>query len=74
MLLYSLYIFLIEICSIIAIVLAGICYKFAGPDWKNVPWASLPGTMIACIIYTFVIVIFGYVAFLHPNIGCTIAV
>lgn len=54
--------------------MAGISYRYAGPDWKQVPWSALPGTMIATIIYSFVIVIFGYVAFLHPNIGFTIAV
>jgi hypothetical protein len=58
----------------VSIILAGISYKFAGPDWKHFPWTGLPGSMIAAIIYTFVIVIFGYVAFLHPNIGCSIAV
>jgi len=61
------------VCAITAIVLAGITYKYAGPDWKEFVWTPLPALMIAAIVYTFVIVIFGYVAFLHPNIGCSIA-
>jgi hypothetical protein len=70
-----LFITLFLCCAIVSIILAGIDYSFAGPDWKPVwPWYSLPGLQIACIIYTFAIVIFGYIAFARPNIGCTIAV
>ena len=57
-----------------AIILAGIDYRFAGPDWKgNFAFTAVPGLQIACIIYSFVIAVFGYIAFIKPNIGCTIA-
>jgi hypothetical protein len=69
-----LFITLFLCCAIVSIILAGIDYQLAGPNWKPIwPWYSLPGLQIACIIYTFVIVVFGYIAFTRPNIGCTIA-
>jgi hypothetical protein len=61
-------------CAIVAIILAGIDYRFAGPDWKPATWPyyALPGLQIACIIFSFVIVFLGYITFTKPNIGLTI--
>lgn len=63
------------ICAIVSIVLAGIVYRFAGPDWKGgYPWYALPGLLIACIIYTFFVAILAYLVFKRPNITFTIIV
>jgi len=59
---------------VVSIILAGIQWDFAGPNWKSGnPWYALPGLQIACIIYAFILAILGYITFMKPNIGCTIA-
>lgn len=56
------------------IILSGISYQFAGPGFKqNHPYISLPGLQIACIVYTFWMVGWGYISFIKPSQGCTIS-
>lgn len=56
------------------IILSGISYQYAGPAFKqNYPYVTLPGLQIACIIYTFWMVGWGYISFIKPSQGCTIS-
>lgn len=56
------------------IILSGISYQYAGPSFKeNYPYVTLPGLQIACIIYTFWMVGWGYLSFIKPNTGCTVS-
>lgn len=65
--------FVLMMC-VIAIILAGIDYQLAGPNFKNgFPYVTLPGLQIACIIYTFFMVGWGYIAYMKPNYACTIS-
>ena len=48
--------FVLMLC-VIAIILAGIDYQLAGPNFKSCfPYNTLPGLQIACIIYSFFMV------------------
>jgi hypothetical protein len=59
---------------VISIILAGIDYQLAGPNFKpDFPYFSLPGLQIACIIYSFFIVGWGYIAFAKPNYACSLS-
>lgn len=61
------------LCAIVSIILAGIDYKYANPDWRtDTPYSPVAALQIATIIYTFVIAFFGYIVFIKPSIAMTI--
>ena len=65
--------FVLMLC-VIAIILAGIDYQLAGPNFKSgFPYDTLPGLQIACIIYSFFMVGWGYIAYMRPSYGCTVS-
>ena len=65
--------FVLMLC-VIAIILAGIDYQLAGPNCKSgFPYDTLPGLQIACIIYSFFMVGWGYIAYMRPSYGCTVS-
>lgn len=60
--------------SVIAIILAGINFNYSGPDWRGgFAYYSFPGLEIACIIYSFFIGGWGYIAFYKPSYGCSVS-
>jgi len=59
-------------CAIIAIILAGIQYKYSSPNWKEMTWNPLSALEIACIIYSFFIAAFGILTFTIPSLALTI--
>lgn len=60
--------------SVIAIILAGINFQYAGPNWRNgFAYYSLPGLEIACILYSFFIGGWGYIAFFKPSYACSLS-
>jgi len=63
---------LFSACSITAIILAGIQYQYASPDFKDMAWNPLSALEIACIIYSFFIAAMGLATFLAPNLALTI--
>lgn len=60
--------------SVIAIILAGIDYQLAGPNFKtDSSYSTLPPLQLACIIYSFAMCAWGYVLFSNPKSVCAIA-
>jgi hypothetical protein len=60
--------------AIIAIVLAGINYKYAGPHFRPNSFHAIPQIQVASIIFAFLAIGMAYGAFGKPNINFTMIV
>jgi hypothetical protein len=57
----------------VCIILAGIVYRFANPNFVSSPWHAGSGLMVASIIYAFFVAFVGFCTFLYPKTSLIIA-
>jgi hypothetical protein len=60
--------------AIIVLVLAGIQYRFVGPDFVDNPYKALPATQIATVVFSFFMLLLSFMAFAKPNMKFSLTV
>ena len=55
------------IFAIIAVILAGIDYNMAQPDWISNKFSATSPVQIACVVFSIVLAAVGYPVFAYPN-------